>query len=1331
MKKLFASGVFFALLCMVGFAPTQLWGQAGGSGTVSGSVTDQSGGIIAGAEVTLTDTATKTYHTAPSNSAGRYFFNDVQPGFYDIKVQMKGFRQSSVTGQQVVVGQDLTVNVTLEVGAATQTVEVKATPGAELQTMNATMGTTVGGAALLTMPSVTRDATSVMMFQPMTAPTFGGAEGNVTGGQVAGAMSDQNTFTLDGGQATDDLAGDNNYTAGNRGYVGPQAAIPTPVESIEEFKVATNNQTADFSESSGGQIMLVTKRGTTQFHGSAYDYFRDQLMDSAGFGLDVVGAHKVKYHQNRFGGSLGGPMLPGEFLGGKTFIYGNYEGFRYPYANGRFERLVPSDLLRQGILQFRDATGAVVQYNLKTSMACGPSGTAACDPRGIGINPVISKMWNTYEPEPNDCAGDGDHLNTCGYFGALKLNQKNDFAVVRIDHDFGAKWRLMGSYRYYKLVLPSTNQVDIGGLLPGDTKGTLASASSNPQQPRYIVAGLTGTLTPTLTNQFTLSYLRNDWNWIRAGVPNGQLGIPGGLEIGGETTNPLGPMNFDTQDARFRTWNGHDWAYIDTLSYLKGNHFLQFGGDIRHWWDDHVRDDNVTGALSYLVYQINKGTGLQMTGAYRPMPCGAAVTTNCLPASQNSAWQNLYTESLGFVGTASQLIVRGGSNFTATGASYLEDHSITDAYSMFVTDSWKIRPNLTLNYGLEWGVQLPPFEQNGVQDILTDASGNAVPFQSYLDNTESRALAGQVYNPVLGFTPIHGIGGHPKYPYAPFYGAFSPRVSLAWSPTYSDGILGKIFGNRKSVIRGGYSRINDRTNAVNNVLTPLLGYGFGQPVRCNGGRMDGVCTNKVNGTNPTNGFRIGVDGNTAPFPAITQTLPVPAEPGVNTPAASVLFGLDTSYRPGLDDQIDFSIQRELPGQMILEVGYNGRWAKHLYVGTDTNVVPTMFTLGGQTYAQAFHNLYVADATGKAPAAQPFFETALAGSAYCQGYANCTSAVLANEGAAGNGNLSTFNNPFGLFSDVDGNWNFPGCAGCSILPTDTQGYAGLNVATTSGFSNYQAGFATLQKRTGHGLTVSANLTWSHSLNTVGINQEYVEDAPNNMFNLRSDYAPAPWDRTWALNALSNYELPFGKGKRFATNNSIVDRVIGGWSFAPIFTWATGLPIETYSGSNSCQELGGGYLSWCSGAQPLVNTSVFGHSSNMNVHTNGGIVGINNDPYNDCGGQSCNPGGYGGNLFANPTAVYNDYRRTELGLDTRSLPSGPYHGQARWNLDFTIAKTTKITERVGTTFYAQFLNAFNHMMWGDPGMNLDDPNNFGTLTGQYGSPRTIELGLRVAF
>ncbi len=1308
------------VLLVAALAPVLAHGQAFGTGAVVGQITDPTGAVIVGATVKLTDTATGSSRTTATNSSGSFGFPQLEPGVYDLTVSQSGFRTLRAPGNRVIVGQSVTLNLAMEVGTQVQTVEVMAKPGAELQTLNSTMGATLSGDMLLSMGNPSREVTALLLFQPATIPTFGGTEGNTTGGQVAGSMSDQNTFTLDGGNATDDLAGDNNYIAGNRGYMGPQSPIPMPVESIEEFKVATNNQTADFNASAGGQVMLTTKRGNNQFHGSGYDFFQADWLNAAGWNADLVGAKKVKQHQNRFGGAIGGPMHPGEILGGKTYFYFNYEGRRYPYSNSRFERTVPSDLLRQGILQFRDATGAVHTYDLKTSTQCGTAGNLPCDPRGVGLNPIINQLWSQYEPEPNDCEAYGDHLNTCGYFGSLKLPIRDDFAVARIDHDFGSKWRFMSSYRYYKLSYPATNQVDIGGVVKGDTKGVLASQSSNPAQPRYAVAGLSGTITPNVTNDFHVSYLRNDWNWIRAGVPNGLLGILGGLEVGGETTNPLAPMNFDTQDARFRTWNGHDWTYNDSVSWLKGKHFFQIGGTFMHWWDNHVRNDNVTGSLTQLVYQINKGSGLKMTSDFQPPHCSESLSTNCLLTSQVGSWNSLYAEALGFVGTAQQLFVRGGNNFSLTGAPYLQDHSITDQYALYFNDSFKITPNLTLNYGLSYAVQMPPHELNGVQDILTDSSGNPVSYQGFIDNVQTAAANGQVYNPALGFEPIGAVGGHPKYPFEPYYGGFSPRVSLAYSPKFDSGVLGAIFGNGKSVIRGGYARIFDRSNAVNLVLSPLLGYGFGQPIRCNGARMDGVCTQQVSGTDPSNGFRIGVDGNTAPFPTPDQTLPIPALPGINSPAASVLFGLDNRWRPGINDQIDFSIQRELPGQTILEVGYVGRWAKNLYLGMDNNSVPYMMKLGGQTFAQAFINLWQADHNGVAASPQPFFETALAGSSYCSGYANCTAAVLANEGAAGTSNI-TLENPFATFADIDGSWNFAGCSGCAILPTTLQGYAGLDMSTTKGFANYQAMVVTVQKRTGHGLTVSANLTWSHTLDTIGINQEYVEASPMNIYNLRYDYGPAPFDRRWVSNISAHYELPFGKGKRFLGSNRILDRVVGGWTVTPVITWATGLPIESYTGS--CQEFGSGYISWCAGAVPLVNTGTFGHSAHLAVATDG-VVGVNNDP-------KFSPGAPGANLFSNPTAVYNSYRPALLGLDTRAYDLGPYYGQHRWNLDFAIGKETRFTERVGATFYAQALNAFNHMEYSDPSMNLQDPASWGVLNNQYNSPRVIELGLRVHF
>jgi hypothetical protein len=969
----------------------------------------------------------------------------------------------------------------------------------------------------------------------------------------------------------------------------------------------------------------------------------------------------------------------------------------------------------------------------------------ACDPRGLGINPVISKLWNNYMPAPNDCANYGDHINTCGYFASLKLPIRDDFVVGRLDHDFGSKWRGYASYRWFSLHEPSTNQIDIGGVLPGDTLGVPAAASSNPGNPRYGVVGLTGTLTPAVTNEFHVSMLRNDWNWQRAGVPVGLLGITGGMEVDGETSNPMAPLNMDTQDTRNRLWDGQDWTWSDSMNWLKGNHYLQIGGQFLHFHDIHERDDNVTSSLTQLVYQINSGNNLLWNTATNiPQECTGAGQTGCMNSADKGSYQNMFGMATGIVAQSEQLIVRGGSNFALTGANYLEDHSIIDQYSLFFTDSWKIRPNLTLNYGLEWGVAMPPFELNGVQDILTDGQGNALGYNSLLNNMQTAALQGQVYNPVTGYVPILGMGNKEKYPYAPWYGGFSPRVSLAWSPAVkSDNFLGKIFGNKKTVLRGGYVRIYDRLNQVGNVLTPLLGYGFGQPVRCVGMLDTGTCTNTTASTNIGNAFRVGVDGNTAPFPAISPTLPVPAEPGVNAPGASALFALDNQFRPGSDDQIDFSIQRELPGSMILEVGYNGRWAKHLYLGENTDNAPVMMTLGGQTFAQAEYNLYRADQHGVAPAAQPFFETALGGtnSAYCTGYASCSAAVVANEGINGTGNLSYFYN-YQVFQDIDtsGAWNFPGCQGCAILPTTLGHYAFNDDSTTNGFSNYQALFATLQKRTGHGLVVSGNFTYSHSLDTDGINQEYVEDSPNYPWNLRYDYAPAPWDRTLVMNILANYQLPFGKGKYFSTSNPVLDRIVGGWSISPIYTWATGTPIESYTGS--CFELGTGQIPWCAGAVPLVNTGTFGHSINTNLHTSGqtatylgpttgSFVGSSNDPYADCGGQVCNPDTYGVNLFKNPAAVYNSYRPLLLGLDTTGEDNGPYHGQHRWDLDFTIAKQTHIKEKWNMTFYAQFLNALNHMEYSDPGINFLDPGDFGASYGQYNAPRVIELGLRIAF
>ncbi|MBV9760720.1 MAG: carboxypeptidase regulatory-like domain-containing protein [Acidobacteriaceae bacterium] len=1298
------------LLC---FIPTVLMGQeATGNGSVTGRVTDPTGATVPGASVSLVDESTNIPITLQTNSAGLYVFNDVTPGKYDLIVTKPGFRKSVVVAQEVTTATGLNLNVALEVGSSTETVEVKEVLGAELQTESATMGSSLGGDAILQLPTISRDVSALVFLQATAAPTFNGAEGNTTSGNIAGNFADQNTFMLDGGNNTSDLDGDNSTYVTRNG----SGVIPTPAESVEEFRVNTNNETADFSMSGGGQIMVSTKRGTNTFHGAAYDFFQADWLNSNDWFNNFDAIAKPKAHFNRFGGALGGPLGP-EFLGGKTYFYVNYEGQRYP-RSGPFTALVPSATLRQGIIQERDANGNVVQYNLATSLACGATGGQPCDPRGIGIDPVVSQIWSKNEPACNNFNYGDNGLNTCGYNGNLTFPLSNDFGVIRVDHDFGSKWRFFSSYRYYRNENPTTNQVDVGGILPGDTPGNPVSASTDIQQPRSLVVGLTGTLSPTLTNEFHFSYLRNQWQWLRAGAI-ADAGFPGSVEVGGENGPGAGlsPLNVDTQDARQRLWDGHDYEYRDSVSKLVGTHLFQFGGDFfhQHWHFD--RYDDVGLGLTSLVYDVSDASSnINFTPAYQPVPCSGSVTANCLPAGELSNWNSLYSQVAGLVEATSIVVTRTGADLTANPLGTPVRSFVTDqTWSIFFNDTWKIKPNFTLAYGLNYQVQMPPLDANGVQDILTLANGQPIDAQQYLSARLAAANAGQVYNPTLAFTPIGDVKGL-KYPYAPYYGEIAPRVSIAWSPNVTGGWLHSLLGDKATVIRAGYGRFYSRNLGINLVSTPVLGDGFLQPVACVDPTSAGACTSP-SGASPANAFRIGVDG-TPPTGAITNTLTSPVEPGVNAPYADRTFTLDRNFKPGNSDSVDFTIQRQFKGNVVLELGYVGVYSRNLFQGVDLNDVPWMMKVGGQTFANAYDNLYFELSRGQAVTPQPFFESALAGSSYCKGAASCTAAVVANE----SGNI-TSNAVTTLWSDLDNSFGFG-----PALPSTNQ--AGLIYDDTSmGYSNYNAGVVTLQKRSTN-TSVVANFTWSKSLGIIGLNQAYTENNVNDPWDLGVDYGPQFYDRKFTFNLLGSYNLPFGKGQRWLGNNPVISRIVGGWVISPIFSYGSGLPLDVYTGSY--QEWGNGFYGNGCEAIPLSgmgysNSAVYGVAPT-------GTIGVNSNPAN---------GGTGANLFANPSAVYNNFRPNLVGLDTNCGGGGQLRGQQRWNLDLGLTKDTQITERFGLQIYAQAFNVLNHMMWSDPSMNLQNPAAFGALTGQYNAlglggggaageyTRIIQLGVRVRF
>jgi hypothetical protein len=1309
-----ATSVKLALLLAL-LVPALLLGQANvtGLGTVTGRVTDASGAIIAGATISLTDISTNITITATANSAGLYIFDSVAPGNYNVSVSNAGFRKSVVPNQPVEAGATLTLNFALEVGAVTETVQVTATSEAELQTLNSTMSSTLQGDVIQQLPLIARDVSALTFLQATTAPTFNGAEGNTTSGNVAGAMADQNTFMLDGGNNTSDLDGDNaTYVTRNGSGV-----MPTPAESVEEFQVNTNNMTADFSTSGGGQIQVSTKRGTNQFHGSAYDWFQADWLSTNDWYNNEYDQGKPKSHYNRFGGSLGGPLLP-DFLGGKTYFFVNYEGEQYP-RTGPFSTNVPSALFRQGIIQEYDATGNVVQYNLKTSTMCGTSGGMQCDPRGIGISPTINQLWNTYEPMPNGLQC-GDKLNTQCFTGNLTYPLSNNFGVIRVDHDFGPKWRAFVSYRYFGRVDPTTNQVDIGGVLPGDKLGVPATASSDPLEPRYFVGGLTTTISPSLTNDFHFSYLRNDWSWIRAGAVPEISGIPGSLEVGGETSTPLAPINVDTQDARARLWDGHDYDYRDGLSWLRGTHLLQFGGDALHqnWRFD--RYDNVVGGLTSLVYNISSAD-LNMGSNFQPIPCTGSVTTNCLPSSGVGNWNGAYAELAGIVADTSIVATRSGANLNLNPlGTPVRSNVIGNSYSLYFNDSWKIKPNLTLNYGLNWNVQVAPYDVNGSQDVLVDPAGTPISVNNYLAQIQTNANLGQIYNPGLGFSPVGAIGPNVRSPIHTFWGALGPRLALAWNPDAGGGWMQKLLGGKATVIRVGYGRTYSRNLGIDQVSTPVLGDGFLQPVACSAPNSSGACTSPL-AVDPTNAFRIGVDGQVAPLPAIPQTLQSPVLPGINAAGAELVAGIDPAFRPGVSDQVDFSIQRQFAGNTILEVGYVGIYSRHLFQGVDVNDVPWMIKVNGQTFANAYDNLYNQLTKGQTVTPQPFFEQALKGSPYCSGFSSCTAAVASNESS-----YITTASVTNLWSDLDSNWTAFGTA----LPSSVGQCFYCYMDTSDGFSNYNALVVKVQKRYSSGLTFNANFTYGRSLGTLALNQAYTLNNVNNPWDLNYDYGPQFWDRKFTFNLLGSYTLPFGKGRRWANSNVVATRVLGGWTLSPILTIASGTPLDMYTGS--FQELGNGFDGNGCQAVPLTTMS---YTPSVNYNYVGTTVAEGNNIAN---------GGTGANLFSNPAAVYNNFRPFLVGEDTSCGGGGQLRGQNRWNLDLGLTKDTRITERFGFQIYAQAFNALNHFMWSDPGIGLlGYQSGFGALTGQYNAltlggagasanyTRIIQLGLRVSF
>ena len=1238
MKSTARKSLLALLLSLVLAMPA--FAQTATTTSISGLVTDPQGAIVSGATVTLRDQSTNQERIVKTNDEGKYVFANLVAGVYDLSISAAGFKKASITDLKADVTKALTQDVKLEAGGVTEEVTVAAGSEALLQKQDSSLGNTFENKRVALLPNITRDATRLLSLQPGTTPT----------GEITGARADQSTFSLDGIDVSDNVIGQTFRTV-----------IPTPTEAIEEFRVTVANPNATFGRSSGAQAVFVTKRGGNSFHGSAYEYFQNDKLNANSWTNNRLGLPRAILRDNRFGGTVSGPIFKD-----KTFFFLLYEGRRNAGAS-TVSRVVPLPSLKQGLLRFRDASGTVQTVNPRTF-----------DPRNLGANPLILSVLALY-PDANDFTL-GDSLNTAGFTGNLPTSLRGDQGLLRLDHSFSDKWKFDGSFNAFRQLQTTTTQVDIV-----NRKGT----SVSPSRPRSLSVGLTGILSQRMTNEVRFGWVHDQLVFGRISpFPQVQ-----NLNIAVDLASTLldEPIDVDTQRARQQARTINVYQYIDNFTYSKNTHTIQAGFNVRHITSFDFRDDKVIGSITTPVAQLGSATFNQIPSAQRP---------SFIQAADVSRYNQLYAALLGEVENITYLATRNGQLEPNAPGTGLFTRSKLNAFEVYAADNWRITPSLNISYGLLYSWQVPPTEEQGKQTVVINRdTGELINSRSYLQQKLAASLQGDIFSPVLAYIPINESGL--DHPFDTDYKNFSPRISAAWTPSFEGGFLKKLFGDKKTVLRGGYSLLFDRVNTVQTITIPTLGVGFAQTLQTG---------TTLNGSGQP--FRAGVDG-TLPVPPPTGAKS-PIVPGVGGVPNEVLSFVDNPFiKVPRNHTVDVTLQRELPGRIILEMGFVGRYGRDLYYSVNLNQVPYLFKdkKSGQTFAQAFDAVATQLRNGVAVASvtpQPWFENLLVNLAPVSG---SRTVALAGRQTANiiNGNLSNLFPSLNAFSGLQ-----------FVNPQATE----LFYRDSIGRSNYNGLTITVRKQFSSGLTFDANYTLSRSLDQLGAVQNSAGLLPNS-FDLDAEYGPSPFDITHIFNSNFVYELPFGRGQRFASKtHSLVNGFISGWYTAGILRTASGFPLTIVQGS---QVWGGSQLLGNnSGAIGIAGNADFNTSVNAGVKGSGGI-GTAGDPANR---------GSGLNIFSNPQAVFNSVRRVLYSQDTRSGRAA-LRGLGFWQYDMTIGKTTKITENVRFRFSADFINIFNHVNFNDPTPSLQGPTTFGVISSQRISdlqnifPRQIQFGARIEF
>ena len=1234
------------------------------TGTISGTVTDPSGAVVPGASLTISEASTGFSKTVTSNASGEYVFPVLQPGTYSLKVSAKGFADAEYNDVVVSAARTANITVQMKVGSASQTVEISA-HSQVLETTTNTLATTISPGAIQNLPLAGRD---VLEFAQLVA-----------GAQSAGGQRYTTYDNLPNAAINISVDGTNdNFQRYRTASTGFFTAASLRVGAFDEVTVSTSNLTADAGAEGSSTLRFVTKRGTNQFHGNAFWWAQNSFFNANSYTANARGLKLAKTRLNDYGGSLGGPLWKN-----KLFFFANVEYQSSPGAS-----------LNSPFVLTTGAEQGLYTYNVSSIPSSPPSwvtcnaGSSTCTANLYALAQANS-FPNTEDATMAGVLSQIDGFEKNGsllpgpsaspFLQVLSWNQPTNntqwWPTTRLDFKITPKVAWHDSWDIYWRKIANVPNYPGSKFAGNGFKSTYYTWSNS----------VDWTITPTLLNQASFG-IESNVEEFNPGAVSNPFATQGNKVIGTAfSQNSIG-FGIRTPIPGFILpipRNNPLWNPADIVTWTRGSHTFNFGGDIRianmHELETNDPPTYFTGIEPFDpaagMFTTSNFPGISTSGNNRALNNAAslyAMLTGRLQGVSGFNWINLATKQYAVQGQAL------AKEKQTVGGIYFQD-------------SWRATHDLALNYGFRW--QFSGAIHN------TDNFYFSPTYADFLGPSTHLFAPGQlngVQNPAVTLRPS---------PYSADLVQPAPNFGFAWNPNFNRGLLGKLAGGGNMVVRGGasISRYDEGWITFENA-TLFTNPGTGQSVFYFPAASAGPAGSGQ--------FQVGtaflsdpnVPSQVAGFPASFSTsFPESLFTFASQPFATV----DPNIRSPYVESWNFGIQRRLPGNTALEVDYVGNHAVHMWQTFDVNEV-NIFENGflkeftnaqgnlaanmaqgqGQTFADN------TGATGLVPL--PIFDTAFTGQPASAGFANQGFVTFLQQGQAGAfagalaGGLNYFCNLVG------GNSSFTPCAGSGGTGTYPINFFQVNPYATGqplfllsnpADSTYNALQIQLKHPAGHGLFVGANYTYSHSLSTRYLGGD--DSATVNFLTLRNpglNKGPSAYDLRHVFRAYYTYELPFGKGRTFATGNSILNNIIGGWTTGGIVTWQSGRVFDLLGGQSSFNTQDSGVvLNGISLSQLQSNIGVFPGPTKSEpvVFFNPQLFASNPNPIL----PEQTPGVIGNNIFL--------------------------HGPMFVNADLSIMKFVPLYEKVGLSVKATFLNAFNHPNWnvggGTPGdfVNISSP------------------------